>query len=171
MFNKLGNSSVGSEIPVNDSPRAGAQNVALWDCEMRLTGVLERAFDSSKVEPAALDTCATAPPIPRFAQLTDTLNDPSLEMLSQLEDALKARVAVMIDDQDINGNITQRTVLPAALFFWGNVWTLDGWCNLRDDIRMFRVNRIFYMHRGARFSAARAREISLLIKAERNRAH
>jgi len=26
--------------------------------------------------------------------------------------------------------------------FWGNVWTLAAWCELREDFRMFRVDRV-----------------------------
>ena len=28
------------------------------------------------------------------------------------------------------------------MWFWGKVWTLVSWCELRDDFRMFRVDRI-----------------------------
>lgn len=35
-----------------------------------------------------------------------------------------------------------RTVRPLGLFFWGYNWTLSGWCELRDDFRSFRVDRI-----------------------------
>ncbi len=35
-----------------------------------------------------------------------------------------------------------RTVRPLGLYFWGKVWTLAAWCELRDDFRSFRVDRI-----------------------------
>ena len=28
-----------------------------------------------------------------------------------------------------------------ALLFWGHVWTLVAWCELRHDFRSFRVDR------------------------------
>ncbi|MCB1620427.1 MAG: WYL domain-containing protein [Thiothrix sp.] len=31
---------------------------------------------------------------------------------------------------------------PLGLFFWGNVWTLAAWCELRTDFRNFRLDRI-----------------------------
>jgi predicted DNA-binding transcriptional regulator YafY len=37
---------------------------------------------------------------------------------------------------------SQRTVRPVGLFFWGYNWTLTAWCELRDDFRSFRVDRI-----------------------------
>ncbi len=38
---------------------------------------------------------------------------------------------------------SSRTVLPLGLFFWGTVWTLAAWCELRCAFRTFRVDRIF----------------------------
>ena len=35
-----------------------------------------------------------------------------------------------------------RTVRPVGLFYWGYNWTLTAWCELRDDFRSFRVDRI-----------------------------
>jgi len=35
-----------------------------------------------------------------------------------------------------------RIVHPLGLFFWGTVWTLGAWCELRQAFRSFRVDRI-----------------------------
>ncbi len=43
---------------------------------------------------------------------------------------------------DESGAQTMRHVRPLGLAFWGKVWTLIAWCELRDDFRMFRVDRI-----------------------------
>ena len=37
---------------------------------------------------------------------------------------------------------TRRNVRPLALHFWGSVWTLAAWCELRVDFRNFRLDRI-----------------------------
>jgi predicted DNA-binding transcriptional regulator YafY len=37
---------------------------------------------------------------------------------------------------------SERTLRPLALIFWGGVWTLLAWCELRDDFRTFRVDRM-----------------------------
>lgn len=37
---------------------------------------------------------------------------------------------------------TNRDVEPLGLFLMGNYWYLAAWCRLRDDYRMFRVDRI-----------------------------
>ena len=40
------------------------------------------------------------------------------------------------------GEATARTVRPLGLFFWGNSWSLTGWCEMRDDFRSFRLDRM-----------------------------
>lgn len=41
-----------------------------------------------------------------------------------------------------DGEQSQRRIRPLGLYFWGNVWSLVGWCELRDDFRNFRLDRI-----------------------------
>ncbi len=43
---------------------------------------------------------------------------------------------------DEGGRASQRTVRPLGSFFWGSVWTLAAWCELREDFRSFRLDRI-----------------------------
>lgn len=38
--------------------------------------------------------------------------------------------------------MTTRAVRPLGLYYWGKVWTLAAWCELRDDFRNFRLDRI-----------------------------
>jgi predicted DNA-binding transcriptional regulator YafY len=38
--------------------------------------------------------------------------------------------------------VTARTVFPLGLFYWGGKWTLGCWCELRDDYRDLRIDRI-----------------------------
>jgi len=41
-----------------------------------------------------------------------------------------------------DGQQSERTIHPLGLFYWGKVWTLVAWCELRDCFRHFRVDRI-----------------------------
>lgn len=41
-----------------------------------------------------------------------------------------------------DGEVSRRHIRPLGLFFWGSVWTLVGWCELRGDFRNFRLDRI-----------------------------
>lgn len=64
--------------------------------------------------------------------------------------ATMARLRASIDDRRkvhfrytrADGTGSQRTVWPLGLFFWGNVWTLGAWCELRESFRSFRLDRI-----------------------------
>lgn len=35
-----------------------------------------------------------------------------------------------------------RTIWPLTLSFYGAVWTVPGWCELRKDFRVFRADRM-----------------------------
>lgn len=69
--------------------------------------------------------------------------DPAVrERLQQLRRAIAERRVLRIDYRDEGGAATQRRVRPLGCFFWGAVWTLAGWCELRQDFRSFRLDRI-----------------------------
>jgi len=62
--------------------------------------------------------------------------------IDALESAIDRRQRVEFDYQDQQGLLTSRVVRPLALLFWGKVWTLAAWCEMREDFRMFRVDRV-----------------------------
>ena len=44
--------------------------------------------------------------------------------------------------QRADDQLSQREIKPLGLFFWGNVWTLSAWCELRNTFRNFRLDRM-----------------------------
>jgi predicted DNA-binding transcriptional regulator YafY len=62
--------------------------------------------------------------------------------LAQLRHALRAQLKVRFHYRDISGNPSARTVRPLSLAYFGPVWMLAAWCELRDDFRTFRLDRI-----------------------------
>lgn len=52
----------------------------------------------------------------------------------------KRRLRTRYEDKD--GKATERVLRPLCLAFWGAVWTLGAWCELREDFRTFRVDRL-----------------------------
>jgi predicted DNA-binding transcriptional regulator YafY len=56
--------------------------------------------------------------------------------------AIAQRRYLRLDYQRADHESSQRDVKPLGLFFWGNVWTLTAWCELRNDFRTFRLDRI-----------------------------
>ena len=63
--------------------------------------------------------------------------------------------------RDRAGVTTARRVRPLGLWFWGKVWTLVGWCETRDDFRMFRLDRTDRLClAGERFTPAPERSLA-----------
>lgn len=62
--------------------------------------------------------------------------------IDEIDAAVEGRRRLRMAYQDAEARPTERTVRPLGLWFWGKVWTLVAWCELRDDFRMFRVDRI-----------------------------
>jgi predicted DNA-binding transcriptional regulator YafY len=69
-------------------------------------------------------------------------DDATLRRLEVLRGAAQARQVLQIDYLDLQGARSRRRVRPLGCFYWGLVWTLAGWCELRQDFRSFRIDRI-----------------------------
>lgn len=59
-----------------------------------------------------------------------------------LRDAIRQRHKVLLSYRTDSGEQSERLIWPLGLFFWGQVWTLCAWCELRADFRNFRIDRI-----------------------------
>ena len=59
-----------------------------------------------------------------------------------LERAADRRQVLEISYEDAEGQASARRIRPLGLWFWGKVWTLAAWCELRTDFRTFRLDRI-----------------------------
>lgn len=64
------------------------------------------------------------------------------ERFDELERAAERRHVVGIDYVDEKGAGSKRDIRPLGLWFWGKVWTLVAWCEMREDFRTFRLDRI-----------------------------
>ncbi len=62
--------------------------------------------------------------------------------LTELRRAVRQQRIVRLDYRREDGEASERALWPLGLFFWGQNWTLVGWCLLRDGFRHFRVDRI-----------------------------
>jgi predicted DNA-binding transcriptional regulator YafY len=59
-----------------------------------------------------------------------------------LRAAISARQKLDVQYQSIDGSFTRRTLRPLHMEYWGRVWTLTAWCELRNNFRVFRVDLI-----------------------------
>ncbi len=67
------------------------------------------------------------------------------EKLDTLHNAAQQRRVVLIAYTREDGQPSVRRVHPLALYFWGGTWTLAAWCELRNDFRTFRVDRMQHL--------------------------
>ena len=118
----------------------GARMVEAWgDPNLRRAAL--RALD--KIE-------AVLPPSRRgvlqatalFAVRRQKVPESVRQHLGRLREAVDAQRKVLLAYVDRDGKATERSVRPLALHFWGETWTLGGWCELREDHRNFRLDRI-----------------------------
>jgi predicted DNA-binding transcriptional regulator YafY len=66
----------------------------------------------------------------------------SADALTVAREALTARRKLALSYATPDGAATTRTVRPLGIFFWGRTWTLAAWCELRQDFRNFRLDRV-----------------------------
>jgi len=62
--------------------------------------------------------------------------------LSQLRNAIRETRKLAIAYVDEEGSRTQRTIWPIAMAYYVDVTLLGAWCEMRNDFRNFRVDRI-----------------------------
>ncbi|QNK66139.1 helix-turn-helix transcriptional regulator [Variovorax sp. PAMC26660] len=70
------------------------------------------------------------------------LDDALRARLQTLREAVQSHNKLRLDYRDVSGDASARTVRPLGCFYWGKVWTLSTWCELRNDFRGFRLDRM-----------------------------
>ncbi len=61
---------------------------------------------------------------------------------SFLKSSIRAKQKLALDYVNESKAASQRVVRPLALVFFGPVWVLLAWCEMRQDFRSFRLDRI-----------------------------
>jgi predicted DNA-binding transcriptional regulator YafY len=116
----------------------GARMVKAWAGRDLAAAAAEALVKIGAVVPP--DRMRIAERVPIFAsgfRICETERS-NLDLLAKgIDERRRARFAY----RDADGSETERTVWPLALHFWGQVWTLAAWCELRDDFRTFRIDR------------------------------
>ena len=117
----------------------GAQIISSWG-DPALAAAAERALDKveavlpDRLRRELLDTALFAPP--------SRMRMPFSADLAALRRAVRARTKVHLHYADEQGRRSERVVRPLGLAFYGPVWLLLAWCELRVDFRAFRVDRM-----------------------------
>ena len=63
--------------------------------------------------------------------------------LKTVRHAIRARKKLEIGYRAKDGEVTRRRVRPLLLSFYGAIWNLTTWCELRQDFRTFRLDLVF----------------------------
>lgn len=89
--------------------------------------------------------------------------------LGTLRAAIREQRKVAFAYQDRKSAPTRRTVRPLGLFYFGPVWILGAWCELRQDFRNFRLDRVTELDvLPESFPAERGKTLSDLFEHYRN---
>jgi predicted DNA-binding transcriptional regulator YafY len=117
---------------------AGIRMVKSWGGIGMARAAAEALMKIELVLPAAVRERVTranvfAPPM----ELTDEVRG----LIDLTQKAIDGCDILHFGYEDQQGAMTDRSVHPLGLWFWGKVWTLVAWCETREDFRMFRLDR------------------------------
>jgi predicted DNA-binding transcriptional regulator YafY len=130
-----------------------------------------RAFGGAQMARAAeeaLVKIGAVLPDPEKARIARTeihmpdwvVDDAARTFIDILDKSVEARQVLRLDYTDEAGNTSAREVRPLGLWFWGKVWTLVAWCELRNNFRAFRIDRITAIGQtGRTFKAERGKQL------------
>lgn len=113
---------------------------------------------------------AAAESLALFAPMA-VLDEATRDRLLTLRRAAEARTKLRLHYRDLQGEASARIVRPLGCFLWDRVWTLAAWCELRQDFRSFRIDRIATIRpTGTRFRDEPGRTLADLCRLEEARA-
>jgi predicted DNA-binding transcriptional regulator YafY len=146
----------------------GSRMVAAWgDAELAAAANDALRKIEAVLTPALRDRIEAVPLyVPSYGLKNQGTARQTRQTLEQLRGAIENLRLIEVAYCDEKSQVTERRLRPMALLFWGNVWTLVAWCELRVDFRSFRVDRfqtiqvleeIFIPERGQRYEDFLAR--------------
>lgn len=117
----------------------GARMVEVWgddDLRRAARSVLDKteAVLPPKLRPRVHDTALFA------LSLRDSASVRAI--MGPIRRAVGERRKLSLRYRDAEEQRSERVVRPLGLYFWGMTWTLGAWCELRQDFRNFRLDRI-----------------------------
>ena len=139
----------------------GARLVAAWG-GTEMAGGAGRAL--SKIESVLPRAELARDALARLAAPPIGLAPEERERIDRLERASRERRVVELGYTRADGARSSRRVRPLGLWFWGRHWTLVAWCELREDFRMFRLDRIGTLEAtDARFEPSPERSVAAFV--------
>lgn len=122
----------------------GARLVRAWSGGELATAAAQ-ALD--KITAALPDPGRTGPVAESLLFVPGAMAAEVSRQMDTVRTALNGRRKLAFAYRDGAERTSERTVWPLGLFFWGKVWTLAAWCELRQDFRHFRIDRMSVVRR------------------------
>jgi predicted DNA-binding transcriptional regulator YafY len=119
----------------------GAQVAKRWG-DHEMADAADRILDKvDAVLPESLRPELTAQTlvVPEMAQHQ---SEQTTATLGEVRDAINEKRRLYLSYSDVADEATERIVWPLTLVYWGHSWALGAWCELRQDFRNFRIDRI-----------------------------
>ncbi|HVY21849.1 MAG TPA: YafY family protein [Steroidobacteraceae bacterium] len=122
-----------------DALVAGARLIESWGGASLAAGARSAIAKISAVLPPDKRRTLEATPVhaPNFF-----INERMSQYMDDLRRAVNESRYVELHYADIDAKESIRRVRSLGLFYWGDRWTLGAWCELRQDFRNFRLDRI-----------------------------
>lgn len=128
---------------------AGARMMQVWGGAAMAEGATEAIVKIEAVLPERLRQRVNAVGV--NAHDMNDISPKVRQLIDQIERASYEKRRLTIAYRDESDAATTRTVRPLGLWYWGKVWTMVCWCELRAGFRMFRIDRIAEITEGERF--------------------
>ena len=117
----------------------GARIGAAWG-DADLATAVNRAMNRiESVLPSALRQVLLETPLlaPEFQSRSGMSRE-----VATIRRAIGERRVLRLHYERADGDRSDRVIRPLGLHFWGDKWTVAAWCELRDDYRSFRPDRM-----------------------------
>jgi predicted DNA-binding transcriptional regulator YafY len=126
----------------------GARIVQSW-ADPELAAAAATVMD--KVAAVSPDGLRRQLELARLWAPADRAREPIAIDQAALRHAIRDQRKIRFTYQDLDGRFSERVVRPLIMAFYGPVWVLAAWCELRKGFRVFRIDRM------AAFSALETR--------------
>ncbi|WP_420568710.1 helix-turn-helix transcriptional regulator [Thalassovita sp.] len=136
---------------------AGARMIKAWGGAKMAAAAEEALVKINAVLPDAARAQADEVHVHAFG--TADMSDLQRERLDKIEYATNAKISLDMTYLDLSEQLSSRRIRPLGLWYWGKVWTLVGWCELREDFRSFRLDRIADLTEGPPFKPQRGKNL------------
>jgi predicted DNA-binding transcriptional regulator YafY len=96
----------------------------------------------SKIETVLPDGMKDEFEQPRLFSMFTQMPPEHSSRMATIRIAADTRNKIQLDYARADGQSSDRIIWPLGLFFWGSLWTIGAWCELRQTFRIFRLDRI-----------------------------